>query len=131
MHCRSMFSMFDRSTAGTPGGTGVSPTRKKYVAAVRGDGRVMPITEMLGRRRLREIDPLTTTGRRLLASGRVTLCYGNGRIERATIQDVLDRLLSITAQRRAAHPDLQPWASHHDRILESIERERNRLKAAH
>jgi hypothetical protein len=91
----------------------------------------MPITESLGRRRLREIDPLSSTGRRLLSSGHVTLCYANGRIEQATIQDVLDRLDSIARHDRAVHPDLQPWTSHHDRVLESIKCERVRLKDSH
>lgn len=126
-----MFPMSGRSLMRSPAAAGSSSTRKKYVAAVRGDGRVMPITEMLGRRRLREIDPHSATGRRLLASGQVTLCYGNGRIERATIQDVLERLLSMTRKDRNAHPDVDSWTSHHDQILESIERERIKLKAAH
>lgn len=123
--------MSGRSKTSPGPGAGTLITRKRYVAAVCGDGRVMPITEMLGRRRLREIDPHSTTGRRLLSSGRVTLCFENGRIERAPIEDVLDRLASIARGSRAAHPDLQPWASHHDRVLSAIARVRDRLKARH
>lgn len=126
-----MASMSGRSMMGSPAAAGATSTRKKYMAAVRGDGRVMPITETLGRRRLREIDPHSATGKRLLASGQVILCYGDGRMERAPIQDVLDRLLSIARRDRAVHPDLRTWTSHHDRVLESIERERIKLKADH
>ncbi len=47
--------------------------RKHYSAPVSGDGRVLPILESVGRRLIREIDPASPEGQRLLESGRVAL----------------------------------------------------------
>lgn len=111
--------------------TDARPT-KRYTAAVCGDGTILPITESLGRRHLREIDPLSSQGRDLLRRGRVTLCYEDGsRVETAPIQEVLDRMLSLTRRRRDTHPELQRWTRHHDRVLRSINRMKTRLKPSH
>lgn len=47
--------------------------RKHYSAPVCGDGRILPIIESVGRRFIREIDPSSHEGRRLLGEGRVAL----------------------------------------------------------
>lgn len=57
--------------------------RKAYTAVVTGNGRVLPIVETVGRRVLREIDPESMEGRRLLAQGRVELWSDGGGRARA------------------------------------------------
>ena len=47
------------------------------------------------------------------------------------VEEVLDTLDSITRDRRSVHPDLEPWAKHHDQVLQSIARVRTRLKDSH
>lgn len=47
--------------------------RKRYSALVCGDGRVLPIIERVGRRVIREIDPSSREGRRLLEERKVSL----------------------------------------------------------
>ena len=106
--------------------------QKRYTAAICGDGTILPIAESLGRRHLRDIDPLSSQGRILLLAGRVTLCYEDGnRVEAAPIQEVLDRMLSVTQQRRDVYPDLQRWTRHHDLVLRSINRMKSKLKTSH
>ncbi|HYR69212.1 MAG TPA: hypothetical protein VER77_04970, partial [Candidatus Dormibacteraeota bacterium] len=56
-----------------------SRIEKRYTAIVCGDGRILPITETIGRRVLREIKPEGREGRKLLASGSVTLWTTDGR----------------------------------------------------
>ncbi|MFQ5700238.1 MAG: hypothetical protein ACE5HU_00150 [Acidobacteriota bacterium] len=91
---------------------------------------MLPITETLGRRRLREIDPLSAEGRRLLAQGHVRLCYEDGlRFETLPIRDVLDRLDAATRRSRGAYePQVRPWIDHHDKILRSIGNMKKKLK---
>lgn len=104
------------------------PTRR-YQAAVLGDGRITPITETLGRRQIREIDPLSIEGRQLLAAGRVTLWFDNGaRVETRPIHDVLEALDAATRARRRACPRLRSWTVPHDRILERIGQMKKILK---
>jgi len=47
--------------------------RKGWTALVTGEGRVLPIVEKIGRRVIREIDPGSAEGSRLLAEGKVEL----------------------------------------------------------
>ena len=109
-----------------------SPTPDRYAAAVCGDGRVLTITQMCGRRLVREIDPLSSRGRSLLAAGRVTLFYDDGRlVKNAPIHDVLGRMESAARVRRDAYPDLSEWTSHHDQVLDSIVRMKRRLEPHH
>ncbi|HKY31315.1 MAG TPA: hypothetical protein VJV23_02180 [Candidatus Polarisedimenticolia bacterium] len=104
----------------------------RYSAAVLGDGRVLPIHETLGRRHLRDIEPLSAEGRRLLSAGRVTLWYEDGsRAEAAPIRDVLDRIASRAAERRGDYPQVQAWTDHHDRVLRSIGRMKKVMKRGH
>jgi len=106
------------------------PTR--YAAAVCGDGRVLTISQMCGRRLIREIDPLSSQGRSLLAAGQVTLFYDDGRrVQTAPIDDVLGCMESDTRVRRDAYPHLSEWTSHHDRVLKSIVRMKRRLDPHH
>lgn len=103
--------------------------KRKYTAAVCGDGRIMPIVETLGRRQLREIDPLSVEGRDLLMSGDVTLCTDDGaRVETAPIGDVLARLRTTTQVRRNAYPELPRWTQHHDLLLRNIRRMQRAFK---
>ena len=100
----------------------------RYVAAVCGDGRITPITETLGRRLIREIDPLSHDGRALLIGGRVTLFYDDGaRVERAAIGTILDRMLETARLKRAEFPEIPQWTAHHDHLLESLTRMKRRL----
>jgi hypothetical protein len=96
---------------------------RKYHAAVLGDGQVMPIMETLGRRLLREIDPLSREGRALLGSGCVDLWHDDGaRHETIAIGDLLDRKAAQARARRGEHPELPGWTEHHDRLLRRITR---------
>lgn len=101
---------------------------RKYRAAVLGDGHVMPIMETLGRRHLREIDPLSREGRALLKSGRVTLWHDDGaRHDTIGIGTLLDRQAARAKALRAEHPELPGWTEHHDRMLRSITRMKRTL----
>lgn len=105
-----------------------NPAEPRYRAAVLGDGSVLPIVETIGRRQIREIDPVSSEGRSLLSGGHVTLWYEDGaRTDTLPIDDVLDRLLDLTARRRDALPHLKSWTSPHDRTLKSIRRMRKIL----
>jgi hypothetical protein len=104
------------------------PVTRKYHAAVLGDGQVMPIMETLGRRQLREIDPLSREGRALLGSGRVDLWHDDGARHGAMrIGELLDLKAAQTRARLVEHPELPGWAEHHDRLLRSITRMRKVL----
>ena len=91
---------------------------------VLGDGRILPIIESLGRRQIREIDPLTVEGRRLLNDGRVRLCWEDGRrVDAMPVKDLLDRLLAETRTRQDSVPaGSVAWTLHHDRMLRRIGR---------
>jgi hypothetical protein len=107
----------------------VSIPEKRHRAAVLGDGKVFPIVETLGRRVLREIDPLSSEGRSLLDAGKVTLWFDDGaRAEMAPIQVVLDKLQSAVRQRRDVYPEMPRWTAHHDQLLKSIGRMKRTLK---
>jgi hypothetical protein len=101
-----------------------------YSTMVLGDGSILPIVESLGKRQLREIDPLSVEGRQLLANGRVRLCYEDGRcVEAVPIQDVLERLDSVTRLQRGAYPShVKGWTRHHDRMLRHIGRMKRKLR---
>src|SRR2546426_6023171 len=117
------------SRAPAPRAQAAAVPEKRHSAAVLGDGRILPIIETLGRRVLREIDPLSSEGRSLLDAGRVTLWYDDGaRVETAPIQQVLDRLRSAVRVRRDAYPKVPRWTAHHDKLLKSIGRMKRSLK---
>ena len=116
-------------------GRGAEPValhEKQHRAAVLGDGKVFPIVETLGRRVLREIDPLSAEGRSLLDAGKVTLWIDDGaRAEAAPIQKILDELQSAVRQRRDVYPEIPRWTAHHDQLLKSIRRMKRTLKPRH
>ncbi len=117
---------------GTRHGRAAGGASARYTAAVCGDGRVLPIVERLGRRQVREIDPLSSRGRELLASGSVTLLYDGGeRAEALAIDALLERLCERARGRRDAYPGLAQWTTHHDGVLRSLARMRRRLKSGH
>jgi len=104
----------------------------RYAAAVCGDGRVLTITQTCGRRLIREIDPLSSHGRSLLAAGQVTLFYDDGRrVQTAPIDDVLGHMESAARVRRDAYPHVSEWTSHHDQVVKSIVRMKRRLDPQH
>lgn len=108
----------------------MDPTTKRYRAAVMGDGTVTPITERIGVRLIRQIEPLSAEGRALLSAGRVMLWHEDGaRAEAMPIGEVLDRLVDETRRLRAAHPRVSGWTSHHDRVLRRIGRMRKAFLA--
>ena len=101
----------------------------KIERCVLGDGSVLPIIETLGRRVIREIDPMSVEGRTLLGEGQVALWSDDGaRVEVAPIQQVLDRMRTAVREKREAYPDLPAWTSHHDQVLKSIGRMKRTLK---
>lgn len=101
---------------------------RRYHAAVLGDGQVMPIIETLGRRQLREIDPLSREGRELLGAGRVDLWHDDGaRHGTIRIGELLDQKAAQARARLGEHRELPGWAEHHDRVLRSITRMRKML----
>src|SRR5262245_1251361 len=103
---------------------------RTYSAAVLGDGRVTPITECLGRRLLREIDPLSSEGRSLLSSGRVMLWHEDGaRREAVSIAEALDRQASRARTLGLTYPDLPEWTTHHDEMVRRIGRMKKALTA--
>jgi len=96
---------------------------------VLGDGRILPIVETLGRRVIREIDPLSTDGRRLLAEGLVTLCWEDGlRSETRPVVDVLETIQSRTRSLRDSGPGIPGWTVHHNRVIRSIGRMKRILR---
>lgn len=100
----------------------------RYTAMVLGDGTILPITGSLGRKLLREIDPFSREGRRLLRAGRVSLCFNDGaRRMTASIQSILAGMESSLRAQRDAGPGVVDWRSHHDRMLRSIGRMKRRL----
>ena len=107
----------------------MSSNTKRYNAMVLGDGRILPIVESLGKKQLREIDPISSEGRKLLQAGRVRLCYDDGRrVEAIPILDALEHLDHSTRLRRN-ESGVSAWSTHHDRILESIDRMKKKLGA--
>ena len=113
---------------GRMGGNDPLRLSRTYSAAVLGNGHVMPIVESIGRRQLREIDPLSREGRALLVSARVTLWHDDGaRREQIGIAEVLDRQATRARSLRAEHPDAPGCTRHHDRTLRSIGRMRKVL----
>ena len=115
-----------RSKPETPD-TGSMPLKR--TAMVLGDGRVLPIVETLGRRVIREIDPLSADGRRLLAEGLVTLCWEDGlRSETRPVVDVLDTIQSRTRSLRDSGPGTPGWTVHHNRVIRSIGRMKRILR---
>ncbi len=108
---------------------GPAAPRIRYAAMVLGDGTLLPITRMVGRRIIGEIDPLSSEGRRLLRTGRVTLCFADGtRIQTASIQSVLAGMESSVRAHRDGGPGVSDWKRHHDRVLRSIGRMKRRLR---
>jgi len=107
-------------------------TSRRYSTAVLGDGRILPIVETLGRRLIREIDPVSVEGRSLLDSGRVTLWFNDGAsVRMAPIQQVLDQIHSEARRRREAYPGMPSWTAHHDKVLKSIGRAQRTYKSRH
>ena len=102
----------------------------RYAAMVLGDGSIMPITQNLGRRRLREIDPLSAEGRRLLKAGRVRLVVDDGaRTLTDSILSVLTEMETTVRAHRDAGPGLVDWRGHFDRVLRNIGRMKRRLRS--
>jgi hypothetical protein len=65
----------------------------RYSAAITGSGETQAIQEFIGRRFVRQIDPCSRMGRRLLTSGQVSLwCDPVAQGERLPVTDVLGRL---------------------------------------
>ena len=107
---------FNRSTSlkRAPAETALEPIiEKAYTAHVCGDGRILPITESIGRRVLREIDPDSREGHALLKSGKVTLWVEDGHIPRRVPADqILSEMKQRLDERRAEHPRNKAWTSH-------------------
>jgi len=106
--------------------------RLHYSTAILGDGRILPIVETMGRRLIREIDPMSAEGRNLLDTGMVTLWFDDGAsVMTAPIQQVLARIQTSVRQRRDAYPGISRWTAHHDEVLRSIGRVKRTLRSRH
>ncbi len=81
-----------------------------FVAGILGTGAVGPISELVGRRRVRHIDAGSPEGRRLLNSGVVTILARDGRrFTGMPIAEVFDSLAGDLS-REAADPHTDPRA---------------------
>lgn len=110
--------------------TGDTPGRieRSYTAIVRGDGKILPIAESIGRRVLREIDPEGREGRGLLTAGKVTLWSSDGRRYRSLPVDrLLRRMKDDFRARLSEHPRDRRWGAHYRELARSVSRVRSRL----
>lgn len=81
-----------------------------YSTTVLGDGEICPISEMLGRRRVRAIDPRSREGRKLLRSGQVTIQVRDGRcFSGMPVIEIFDRLVA-DVRREEIDPSTDPRA---------------------
>lgn len=96
-----------------------------YITTVLGDGSVCPISEILGRRRVRRINAGSVEGKRLLRSGRVTVLARDGRrFEGVPIARVFDDLAGeLSAEARDPETDPRIVADLTD-LAAAIERQR-------
>ena len=96
-----------------------------YITTVLGNGQICPISEIIGRRRVRQIDPDSAEGKRLLQTGRVTILAREGqRFSGTPIVKVFDHLASEVS-REVKDPDTDPRAVHElTQLLDTIQRQR-------
>ncbi len=96
-----------------------------YVTTLLGNGEICPISEMLGRRRLRRIAADSAEGRRLLRSGQVTVRTRQGRrFSGTSIVEVFDELARELRQ-AASDPGADPRAVEDlERALDALTRRR-------
>lgn len=81
-----------------------------YYTTVLGTGEICPISEMVGKRRVRTIEPRSREGKRLLRSGQVTIQVREGRCFSGTpVIEIFDRLVA-DVQREAVDPATDPRA---------------------
>ncbi|MFQ5670850.1 MAG: hypothetical protein ACE5HD_10100 [Acidobacteriota bacterium] len=93
-----------------------------YVTSVLGNGSICPISEIIGRRRMRLIPPDSPEGKRLLRSGRVTIVVRDGRrFSGVAIVEVFDRLAGEIEQKardpRTDHRAVESLTRLHDVLL--------------
>jgi hypothetical protein len=101
-----------------------------YTAVVCGDGRVMPITETIGRRTIRDIDPESREGREMLQSGEVTLWSDEGRrIGKVPLSDLLSDMEAALNVRKRRHSEIPRWRRHHADMARSISRSKKALSS--
>jgi hypothetical protein len=111
-----------RTRCSNPGGEPADSLR--YSAVVSGAGEIQPIQEFIGRRLLRQIDPCSRLGRRLLTGGRVCLwCESVARGERLAVADLLGRLRERALREvEEGGGGTQGWSRCCRHRLEAIER---------
>ena len=81
-----------------------------YFTTVLGNGEICPISEMVGRRRVRAIDPRSREGKKLLRSGQVTIQVRDGRrFSGMPVVEIFDRLVA-DVHREAIDPATDPRA---------------------
>ncbi|MEE8384619.1 MAG: hypothetical protein V3S01_01720 [Dehalococcoidia bacterium] len=109
-----------RRTGAAMGSRGASPFR--YSAAITGTGEAQAIQEFIGRRFVRQIDPCSRMGRRLLISGQVSLwCDPVVRGERLPVSDVLGRLRQRVQNEMAESGTPPTWDRNCRQRLQVIE----------
>ncbi len=81
-----------------------------YFTTVLGNGEICPISEMVGRRRVRAIDPRSLEGKKLLRSGQVTIQVRDGRsFSGMPVMEIFDTLVA-DVHREALDPATDPRA---------------------
>jgi hypothetical protein len=105
-----------------------SRIERRYTAIVCGDGRILPITESIGRRLLRQIEPEGREGRELLNAGKVTLWTPDGRrFQNYPVDRLLRAMREDLKSRAARNPRDRRWGAHLREVARSISRSRDRI----
>ena len=96
-----------------------------YVTSILGDGTICPISEIVGRRRVRRIDAGSVEGKRLLRNGRVTVLARDGRrfvgVPIASVFDDLAGELDAEARDPDTDPHIADDLTH---LVEALDRQR-------
>jgi hypothetical protein len=101
---------------------------RTYTALLRDDGAILPITESIGRRVIRVIDPEGREGRLLLSAGKVTLWSSDGRkLPRLPVDQLLHRMQADLKEKLSEHPRDRRWEEHFRGLARSVSRSRSRL----
>jgi hypothetical protein len=87
-----------------------SPLQFTYFTTVLGTGQICPISERIGKRRVRSIAATSAEGRKLLRSGVVTIQFLDGRrFSGMPMVEIYDQMVE-ELQKATDDPDLNPRA---------------------
>jgi hypothetical protein len=98
-----------------------SPVETTYFTTVLGNGQICPISERVGKRRVRSIAAGSAEGRKLLRAGLVTIQALDGRrYSGMPVVEIYDRMV-LEVQEAAGDPALDPRAREDlDRLDETL-----------